>query len=86
MYIVDIQWMISPYMTEFCLRLLVTHCPSPSDLTKCQTRVLLQTCISNVFCQVGLYSFDDEWLIGCECGQEPWITNPVCSEEASGKG
>lgn len=50
------------------------------------TRVALQTCISNAFCQVGLYSFDGEWLMGCECGQEPWFTNPVWSEGASGKG
>lgn len=37
------------------------------------------------FVKVVLFSLDDEWIRGCELGQELWITEPVYSEQALGK-
>lgn len=35
--------------------------------------------------KVVMFSSDDRWMRGCELGQELWITEPVCSEQALGK-
>lgn len=37
------------------------------------------------FVEAGLFSFGDEWVMGCEQGPGPWITKPVNSEVALGQ-
>lgn len=53
-------------------RLLVIHCPSLTNLSKCHTHT---SGSANVFCQVRSYSFVDEWQIGWSVwsrATDPW--------------
>lgn len=66
---------------------------SPSSFTVCRHQIFLSVRYTQVvaqalqmhFVKVLLFSFDDEWVMGFERGQEPWITKPVYSEVAVGK-
>lgn len=65
MYIIATPWLVFAFITAavpkciLSLRLLVIHHPSPSDQAS-DTQVAPQTCISKVFCEVVLYSIDNE--------------------------